>query len=119
MSVEQVDRNNDIYRKYRMGYSYTELADEYGLTYSRIYKIVQFVNQGRFAKPIYIYQISEACAVLGCSQRFNNKIQNVLNECGLAKQNKWRHLTKDDILHLPNLGEKAWDVIKLAQKYDT
>ena len=116
MSIEKLDRNREIYVKYKSGVSYLNLAREYGLSESRIRQIIDQVSYQKRHQTEDVKEIAIACQEFGATEWMNGRIQSALRQRRLNVQNKWRRLSRNDILSLRNIGEKAADIIEYAQK---
>lgn len=116
MSCEKLDRNIEIHAKLKQGISVTTLAKEYGLSYARIKQIDNQVRYDRMHIAPDIIEIAIACDKLHAVDWMNKHIQQVLRNRHLNKRNRWRKLTRDDILKLNSIGEKSADIIEYAQK---
>lgn len=115
MSVEIVARNREIYLKHRQGYSYRDLADEYGISHSRVRQIYERERHEAFTKTIDIPEIVESCNELGALRSMNSRIQAIFRIKGLNKHDNWRKLSREEIISIPALGERAADIIIHAQ----
>ena len=116
MSRERIRRNLDIYRRKRDGESYEELANFYSLSPTRIRNIYQRELMRVNNPGADILEIKIACDDLHATKLTQGRIQNALKKARLDKQNKWRRLSRDDILKIPNLGPHCADIIEYAQK---
>lgn len=115
MSLEKLDRNREITKKHREGMSYIDLAKEYNLSEARIRQIFdQVIRQERRQTPD-VLEIGLACRELGEPEWMNGRIQWALRQNKLNILNRWRKLSRDDILNIRNLGEKAANIIEYAQ----
>ena len=115
MSIEQRERNADILHKQRLGRSYVSIAKEYNLSESRLRQICNHVRREERRIPMDIYLIEFACRELEASRGMNTRIQNALVKYGLDKNNRWKHLSHSQLMEIPGLGEKAVEIIELAQ----
>lgn len=115
MSVEQRDRNNEIFKRYKSGEDYFSIANDYGLTYSRVYKIVNSVGKERLANQKPITELRDAAILLNIPLNYITRLENCLIYYGYFKQNKWKRMSEQEILKLPNIGERAVEIINLAK----
>ena len=116
MSYEKIDRNREIYIKSKNGASRSELAKEYGLTVERIRQIITDILRHNLTHSPDVIEIGIACKELGASEWMNGRIQAVFRRRHLNVKNRWRRLSREDILDLRNLGPKSADIIEYAQK---
>lgn len=116
MSEEQFDRNRKIARLYKQGWSYSKLAKEFNLSIARIRQIIFEVRRINKIRKIDIQEIKNACDELGCDETMNGRIQNALKNRKLDMKNRWRKLSRSEILNIPHLGDKAANIIEHAQK---
>ena len=116
MSKEKLDRNREIRAKLKQGYSYAEVANEYRLSDTRIRQINSQVLHQELLKPLDVIEITEACKKLNVPKWMHGRIQKALQYRHLNVKNRWRKLTRQEILEFSNIGEKAADIIEYAQK---
>lgn len=117
MSKEKISRNKEIYTKFRHNATYSDLAKEYGVSRTRINKILQHERSHRVKKDsIDIPEIKAACEYFDNEPGMYKRIVHALYERRLVKTNKWKRLSRPQILSIRNIGEKAADIIEYAQK---
>ena len=116
MSYEKLDRNREIYGKYREGKTYIDLAKEYGMSTVRVRQIVDQVRRDYLNIPADIPEIKEACKALDVPKWMHGRIQNVLKAKKLHVRNRWRKLDRKDILSFRSMGDLAADVLEYAKK---
>ncbi len=116
MSHEKLDRNREIRAKHKQGVSYLDLAKEYGISEARVRQIDDQVRYQELHKTSDVVEIGIACRELGTTEWMNGRIQSALRQQHLNVKNRWRKLTREDMLKLRNIGEKAADIIEYAQK---
>lgn len=116
MSHEKLDRNREIHAKHKQGVSYLDLAKEYGISEARVRQIDDQVRQEKLHRDEDIPEIAKACIELNAPKYLNTRIQNCFRYYKVNICNRWRKLTRKEILYFDNLGEKAADIIEYAQK---
>lgn len=116
LSHEQIDRNREIRAKHKLGMSYYDLAREYGVSETRIRQIDGQVRYQELHQTPDVEEIKIACEKLGATPWMNGRIQNALRKRHLGVKNRWRKLTRIDILELDNIGTKTADIIEYAQR---
>ena len=116
MSHEKLDRNREIHAKHKQGMSYLDLAKEYEISEARVRQIDDQVRYQERHKTTYVAEIATACRELEAAKWMNGRIQHALCQGRLNVKNRWRKLTREDMLKLRNIGEKAADIIEYAQK---
>lgn len=117
MSNEKLNRNRENYALHKnWGKSYAELSKIYGITQTRVRQICDQVRQEKLHRDEDIPEIIQACADLNAPKYLNTRIQNRFRFYKVNSHNKWRKLTRKEILTFDNLGEKAADIIEYAQK---
>lgn len=116
MSVEQIDRNAEIRAKHKLGMSYTDLAEEYGISVTRVRQIDEQVRRQERNKVPDIPEIVIACEKFGATDWMNGRIQNELRKKHLNIRNRWRKLTRNELLKLDWFGERTADIVEYAQK---
>lgn len=116
MSRERIRRNLDIFSRRRSGETYEDLANYYHLSTTRIRDIYQRELMRSRNPGADILEIKIACEDMHVTKLTQGRIQNALKKARLDKQNKWRRLSRDDILKIPNLGPHSADIIEYAQK---
>lgn len=115
MSIEKLDRNREIYRRHKEGESYRKLSEEYGVSYERIHQIVSKVRERILQDIYYIPEIEKACKELEGDERLNTRIQNAIYNNKFDIAYRWTRLTREEILNMPYIGDRAADVIEYAQ----
>lgn len=115
MSYEKITRNQIIFRSYKQGRSFRELAKEYNLSEARIHQIVDQERYYALRGSPDIPEIELACKMLGYNSTMVSRIQTVFRFKKLGKNNRWRKLNRSDILALYGLGKKAADIIEYAK----
>ena len=116
MSIEQLERNREIRDRKLRGESYSDIAKDYNLSVARIRQInahVRLIDRSNIKE---IPEIKLACEQLCISKWLNGRIQTALRVHRLNIRNRWRKLSRKDILKIPNIGERAADIIEYAQK---
>ena len=116
MSHEQLDRNREIYRRHREGESYSDLAHEFGITEARIRQIDTQVRHDKLCKSPSITEIELACKKFDAPDWMNGRIQAALANRKLHIKNRWKKLSREEILRLQGIGDVAADIIEFAQK---
>lgn len=116
MSHEKLDRNREIHAKHKQGVSYLDLAKEYKISEARVRQIDSQVRYQELHKTPDVVEIGIACQELGATEWMNGRIQWALRQRHLNVKNCWRKLTREDMLKLRSIGEKAADIIEYAQK---
>lgn len=116
MSHEKLDRNREIHAKHKRGVSYFDLANEYGISEARVRQIDNQIRYQELHKTPDVVEIGIACQELGATEWMNGRIQQALRQRHLNVKNRWKKLTREGMLKLPNIGEKAADIIEYAQK---
>jgi hypothetical protein len=116
MSHEKLSRNREIHAKRNQGASYVELAKEYGVSITRIREIDAQVRHREIYESPDIPEIVTACKKFRATDWINGRIQNELRKRHLNVKNRWRKITRDEILKMDWLGERAADIIEYAQK---
>jgi len=116
MSHEKLDRNREIYIRYKSGRSYKDLAADYKVTEARIRQIIDQVRRQNLKQSPDIKEIWIACEKFKASEVMNGRIQNALRRIRMNVHYRWLKLKRADILKIRNLGEKAADIIEYAQK---
>lgn len=116
MSHEKLDRNREIHAKHKQGMSYLDLAKEYKISDARVRQIDGQVRYQELHKTPDVVEIEIACRELEATEWMNGRIQWALRQQHLNVKNRWRKLTREDMLKLRNIGEKAADIIEYAQK---
>lgn len=122
MSKELKERNQLIYaRKHRDKKSYKELSEEFGITETRIRQILdqerrkhhRLVNA---VQDLSIPEIDYICDEMNVSITTRGRIYNALADSDLLRFNKWKSLTRDQLVKIANLGEYSVDIILKAAK---
>lgn len=116
MSLENLKRNKKIFIKHQNGKTHLELAEEYGVSRVRIRQILQQERSYNTQERIDIPEIKQACEEFNASIGMYYRIVNALVENHTYKRNKWKRLSRPQILSIRNLGEKAADILQFAQK---
>ena len=116
MSHEKLSRNREIHAKRKQGASYVELAKEYGVSVTRIRQIDAQVRHQEIYESPDIPEIVTVCKKFGATDWINGRIQNELRKRRLNVRNRWRKITRDEVLEMGGLGEKAADIVEYAQK---
>jgi len=116
MSHEKIDRNREIYAKHKQGMPYLDLAKEYKISETRVRQIYDQVRYQERHKTPDIPEIATACKKFGATDWINGRIQNELRKRHLNIKNRWRKLTRNEILKMDWLGERAADIVEYAQK---
>ena len=116
MSHEKIARNREIRAKRKQGVSYSDLANEYNISVARVRQIDELVRYQERHKIPDIPEIVTACKEFGASDWINGRIQNELRKRHLNIKNRWRKVTRDEILKMDWLGERAADIVEYAQK---
>lgn len=116
MSHEKLSRNREIHAKRKQGASYAELSKEYGVSVTRIRQIDAQVRHQEIYESPDIPEIVTACKKFGATDWINGRIQNELRKRRLNVRNRWRKITRDEVLKMNRLGEKAADIVEYAQK---
>ena len=116
MSHEKIVRNREIHAKHKQGASYSDLAKEYRISETRVRQIDAQVRYQEIYKGPDIPEIVTACKEFGATDWINGRIQNELRKRHLNIKNRWRKLTRDDIIKMDWLGERAADIVEYAQK---
>lgn len=122
MSKELKERNQLIYaRKHRDKKSYKELSEEFSITETRIRQILdqerrkhhRLVNA---AQDLSIPEIDYICNEMNVSITTRGRIYNALADSDLLRFNKWKSLTKNQLMKIANLGEYSVEIILKAAK---
>ena len=92
------------------------LEKEYEISEARVRQIDDQVRYQERHKTPYVAEIATACRELEAAKWMNGRIQHALCQGRLNVKNRWRKLTREDMLKLRNIGEKAADIIEYAQK---
>jgi predicted transcriptional regulator len=122
MSKELKERNQLIYaRKHRDKKSYKELSEEFGITETRVRQILEQERRKhrRFANTaqhLSIPEIDYICDEMNVSITTRGRIYNALIYSDLLKFNKWKSMTRDQLMKIANLGEYSVDIILKAAK---
>lgn len=116
MSLENLKRNKEIFTKYQNGKTHLELAEEYGISRVRIRQILHHERSYNTRERIDIPEIKQACEEFDAPIGMYYRIVNALVENRVDKHNKWKRLSRPQILSIRNLGEKAADILQFAQK---
>ena len=116
MSHEKIARNREIHAKHKQGVSYFDLAKEYKISETRVRQIDNQVRYRERHKTPDIPEIVTACKKFGATDWINGRIQNELRKRHLNVKNRWRKLTRNEILKMDWLGERAADIVEYAQK---
>ncbi len=116
MSHEKIDRNREIRAKHKQGVSYSDLAKEYGISIVRVRQINELATYREHHNDPDVPEIVIACKKFGASDWINGRIQNELRKRRLNIKNRWRKLTRNDVIKMDWLGEKAADIVEYAQK---
>lgn len=116
MSHEKIARNREIHARHKQGVSYLDLAKEYRISEARVRQIDNQVRYQELHETPDVDEIKVACQELGATDWINGRIQNELRKRHLNIKNRWRKITRDEILKMDWLGEKAADIIEYAQK---
>ena len=116
MSLEKMNRNREILLKFRNGWSYSDLADYYDVSIPRIRQILDHVRLEEHRRAIDIPEIGIACLELHAYRGMCGRIMSALKNRNLDKKNRWRKLSRIDILKIQKLGDAAADIIEYAQK---
>lgn len=115
MSLAKMNRNRDILLKFRNGWSYSELADYYEVSIPRIRQILDYIRIEEHRRAVDIPEIGIACLELNAYRGMCGRIVSALKNENLDKKNRWRKLSRMDILKIQKLGERAADIIEYAQ----
>lgn len=121
MSHELIQRNLDIYRKKHVDHkSYKEIANEYGISETRVRQILDQVRRSKLPQNLpvkqYVYEIEEACKFYNANATMRGRIYNALAAYGYLKRRKWFLLTEAEMRKMRNIGPMAIKIIKKAQE---
>jgi hypothetical protein len=121
MSKELVYRNKEIYiQRHVYRKSYKDIACEFGITETRVRQILEDQRLSRRPENAptkqYVYEIEMACLDSHAGKTMRGRIYNALANVGLLKRKQWKHLSKDQLMLIPNLGKKAVDILLKAQQ---
>lgn len=116
MSEEKFFRNREIFFKKVVEHkSISEIAEMYGLSNTRVRQLIKQVREGKNLDND-IPEIRESCKKFNTPIGMHKRICNALERKGFVKNNKWRKLSREELLEIPNLGEMSVDIILNAQK---
>ena len=122
MSKELKKRNQLIYaRKHRDKKSYKELSEEFGITETRVRQILDQERKKHHRivnviQNLSIPEIDYICDKMNVSSTTRGRIYNVLINSDLLRFDKWKSLTRDQLMQIANLGEYSVDIILKAAK---
>lgn len=117
MTIEKKDRNKDIFNKHRSyGKTYSELADEYGISSARVRQICQKERAYMLSKPFPILEIKQSCEDFNATYAMYFRIINALHRERIDVNGKWQKLSREEILSMKGIGEQAADILVHAQQ---
>ena len=116
MTIEKRDRNQEILSKHRLGKTYSELATEYGISSARVRQITQKEQAYQLSKPFPVPEIKQACEDFNAVDGMHFRILNALHRERVDILNRWRKLSREEMLSIRGIGEQAADILIHAQK---
>lgn len=116
MSNVRRGRNNQILRMHRDGISYGDIADEFGISDTRVRQICHDTRVREHRGPDDVPAIKQACEELNAAPNMYSMILHSLFEGDLFRFNRWKKLRRYEIIKIRRLGEKAADILQRAQE---
>jgi transcriptional regulator with XRE-family HTH domain len=116
MSDIKLGRNEEILRLRRDGMSYKHLAQEFGLSDSRVRQICEKTRALQKFGRRDIPEIYQACQEFNVPSRLYTQIVHALYNAGLIHNNKWKRISRAEFLKLNNIGNKLADILERAQE---
>ena len=116
MTIEKRDRNREILSKYRLGKTYSELANEYGISFVRVRQIIQKEQAYQLSKPFSIPEIKQACKDFNAVDGMHFRILNALHRERIDIHNRWKKLSREEMLSIRGIGQQAADILMHAQE---
>lgn len=116
MSEFQYIRNREMLKLKRSGVSYKQLANDFGITTTRVRQICE-ETRAKEKQPIAdIFEIKQAINMYDAPDRLYSLIIHELYEHGYLRYNRWKTMTEEQILDLPHLGKRCVKIILKAQE---
>lgn len=115
MSDIKLGRNEEILRLKRDGMSYKHLAQEFGLSQSRIRQICEKTRARQKIGYRDIPEIYQACQEFNAPSRLYTQMVHALYNAGLTHNYKWKRISRAEFLKLDNVGNKLADIFERAQ----
>jgi transcriptional regulator with XRE-family HTH domain len=116
MSDIQLERNRDILKLKKQGLTFKEIAKKYGVSITRIQQICERErNREREDYPEFP-ELYQAVNELNAQPIMYSRIITRLLWTGNLHNNKWRHMTEEEILEIRNFGPKSVEILKRAQE---
>ena len=116
MSELKYDRNCEILKRKRNGDSYINIANDFGISRTRVRQICEDTRSRQHQSVDDIPEIRQAVKEADAPKRIYTQIQNALQKSGNLRYNRWMYMSRHHILSLDNLGERCADIIERAQE---
>jgi len=113
------NRDGDILKLYNAGVTEEAICEYYDIKKPRLMQIILEQRSKKLHGDPDIRQIDTMCRILGWRENERGRLQSILHKHGYtAFDDKWRELSRNDILAIPLLGPSSACVIWLAQNMD-
>lgn len=118
-SCDTSERNTIMYQMRKKGYTYQEIADEFGLTNRRVYEIISKKQRQEEmlsdAAPYsdFYKALLKAAEILKCDSNNATRAFNILKRCRLLDSDL-SEIPDDSLLRIRNIGVRLLDLIRLA-----